>query len=163
MGGDSFSTETTAVNETNGKRTTTENETNSSTEVFTRRFYILAVFSIFTMEQVGKHVFLLTNWMIEFRKVLYFLFWTFSWVWCCVPLQNHFICISIFLQPDVKYLDNLLLYFCICFPVLEVLIFFVQTAFIFILMGLLQPKRTKLCWRGTEFSSQILNVLIFIF
>jgi len=54
MGGDSFSTETAAVNETSGKRTTTENETNSSTEVFTRRFYILALFSIFTMEQCAN-------------------------------------------------------------------------------------------------------------
>ena len=50
MGEDSFSSETATVNETIGK--TTKNETNSSTEVFTRRFYILAVFSIFTMEQV---------------------------------------------------------------------------------------------------------------
>ena len=44
-----------------GKKTTLEriiaegsssNEETASTEVFTRRFYILAVFSIFTMEQV---------------------------------------------------------------------------------------------------------------
>ena len=65
MGGDSLSSETT---ETTGKTTTistalgtTQNETNSSTEVFTRRFYILAVFSIFTMEQVRKNVLLLTQ------------------------------------------------------------------------------------------------------
>ena len=63
MGGESFSPETTAENETIGKTATinaipgtTQNETNSPTEVFTRRFYILAVFSIFTMEQVQKHV-----------------------------------------------------------------------------------------------------------
>ena len=42
-----------------------------------------------------------------------------------------------------KYLD-VLLYLCAVF-LCKVLIFFVQTAFVFILMGLLQPKRTKLC------------------
>ena len=46
--------ETAAVNEATGK--TTQNETNSSTEVFKRRFYILAVYSIVTMEQVKKQV-----------------------------------------------------------------------------------------------------------
>ena len=68
MGGDLFPPETTAENETTGKTTTidaipgtTQNETNSSTMVFTRRFYILAVFSIFTMEQVWKHVLQLTS------------------------------------------------------------------------------------------------------
>ena len=43
-----------------------------------------------------------------------------------------------------KYLD-VLLYLCAVF-LCKVLIFFVQTAFVFILMGLLQPKRTKLCY-----------------
>ena len=68
MGGDSFSTEIAAENERTGKTAatinaipgTTQTETNSSTEVFTRRFYILAVFSIFTMEQVRKQVLQLT-------------------------------------------------------------------------------------------------------
>jgi len=62
MGGDSFSTEIAAENERTGKTAatinaipgTTQTETNSSTEVFTRRFYILAVFSIFTMEQCAN-------------------------------------------------------------------------------------------------------------
>jgi len=44
--------ETAAVNEATGK--TTQNETNSSTEVFKRRFYILAVYSIVTMEQCAN-------------------------------------------------------------------------------------------------------------
>jgi len=60
MGKDSFSSETSAVKESNGKTTidaspgTTQNEKNSSTEVSTWRFYILAVFSIYTMEQCAS-------------------------------------------------------------------------------------------------------------
>ena len=92
MGGDSFSSETSGVNEKNGKTAAidaapgkVQHETNSSTEVFTRRFYILAVFSIFTMEQVWKHV-LHCNWLNSSKfSIIY------SWVWCCV--QNHVRCI----------------------------------------------------------------------
>ena len=59
MGQDLFSPEATTSNKTMETSTKaepdkTQNEKSSTTEVFARRFYILAIFSIFTMEQVMK-------------------------------------------------------------------------------------------------------------
>ena len=61
MGQDLFSPEATPSNKTMETSTKAEpdktpNEKSSTTEVFARRFYILAIFSIFTMEQVMKRV-----------------------------------------------------------------------------------------------------------
>ena len=61
MGQDLFSPEATTSNNTMETSTKaepdkTQNEKSSTTEVFARRFYILAIFSIFTMEQVMRRL-----------------------------------------------------------------------------------------------------------
>ena len=61
MGQDLFSPEATPSNKTMETSTKaepdkTQNEKSSTTEVFTHRFYILAIFSIFTMEQVMRRL-----------------------------------------------------------------------------------------------------------